>query len=129
MGLSLLVSACGSSSGSSAGSTTSAGSPQLTAALAFSRCMRAQGVSNFPDPDAQGQFPPFETGVSKQISAAADETCKHLLSHGGSAGTPQDRREKFAFALQVARCLGIDPNSAQFQSAQTACEKNARGES
>jgi hypothetical protein len=153
MGLSLLVSACGGSSGSSLASTTSAGSARLAAALAFSRCMRTQGVSNFPDPEAQGQFPPFQTGVSKQISAAADATCNHLLSHGGADRTPQDRREKLAFALQVARCLrshgfpsfpdptvssggtsqalptGIDSNSAQFQSAQTACEKNARGAS
>ena len=61
------------------------------------------------------------------------------------SGTPQDRQEKLAFALKVARCLrahgfpnfpdppdqslgraGIDPSSPQFQAAETACENEAR---
>jgi hypothetical protein len=112
--------------------------------------MRSHGVPNFPDPGPQGDFPPFHVGVSKQASAAADDACRHLLSTGGT-GTPQQRQEKLAFALNVARCLrahgfpnfpdptvsghgasenlsgaGIDPNSPQFQAAETACEKQAR---
>jgi hypothetical protein len=152
MGLSLLAAACGGSPGGNLSSgAASTRSTQLAAALAFSRCMRSHGVSSFPDPDSQGQFPPFQTGVSKQISAAANDACRHLLSNGGGGGTPQDRREKLAFALNVARCLrthgypsfpdptvssggtsqslppGVDPNSPQFRSAQTVCEKQARG--
>jgi hypothetical protein len=139
VGLSLLVSACGASSSP----RVSAQSAQQNAELAFSRCMRSRGVPNFPDPDAQGNFPPFSTGVSKQISAAADSACRHLLSGGGSTGTPQQRREKLVFALRVAECLrghgfptfpdpggssqgkpsGIDLNSPQFQTAETNCEK------
>jgi hypothetical protein len=90
--------------------------------------------------------------VAKQISAAADDACNHLLSSRGGAGTPQNRQEKLTFALTVARCLrsrgfpnfpdptvsshgtsqslsgaGIDPTSPQFQAAQMACEKQARG--
>jgi hypothetical protein len=160
-GLSLLVSACGGSPashvaklGSSttnttqsrSSSTTSAQSTHLNAALAFARCMRSHGVPNFPDPDPQGDFPPFHAGVSKQTSAAANDDCKNLLSSGGSTGTPQQRQQKFAFALKVAQCLrthgfpnfpdptasgqglppGIDMNSPQFQAAETACEKQAR---
>ncbi len=105
--------------------------------------MRSHGVPNFPDPNYQGDFPPFSTGVSKQISSAADETCRHFLSRGGSMGTPQQRREKLLFGLKVARCLrthgfptfpdpsgssvskpaGIDLSSPQFQSAELNCEK------
>jgi len=115
--------------------------------------MRSHGVPSFPDPDSQGNFPPQSSASAqaKRSSFAAQEACKHVLSRGGSAGTPQDGREKSAFALKVARCLrghgfpnfpdptvssqgtsenlggaGIDPNSPQFQTAETACEQQAR---
>jgi hypothetical protein len=163
-----LAAACGGSPGSqvaqlgsittttqiSPSSTGSAQSVYEVAALAFSRCMRSHGVPNFPDPDAQGNFPPFQTGVAKQTSTAANETCKHLLpSGGGDAGTLGDQ-QKLAFALQVARCMrshgfptypdpttsspssqgsgtrfagtGIDIKSPQFQTAESNCEKQAR---
>jgi hypothetical protein len=157
-GLSLLAAACGGSSSpgvaavgtTAASATTTAASSAETArqnaALAFARCMRSHGVPDFPDPDPQGDFPPFRTGASKQVSAAANEACKHLLSRGGSTGTPQQRRQKLAFGLKVAQCLrahgypdfpdpsgssqrlppGINTDSPQFQTAETACEKQER---
>lgn len=149
-GIALPSAACGGSAGRHAArvssSTTSAQSTRSSASLAFARCMRSHGVSSFPDPNPQGEFPPFHTGVSKRASAAADETCKHLLSRGGGTGTPQQRRQKFTFALNVARCLrahgypsfpdptasgqglppGVDTNAPQFQAAETACEQRAR---
>ena len=111
--------------------------------------MRAHGVPDFPDPDSQGTFPPLTQqalGVSKQTSLAAQQACEHLLSRGGSTATPQQRQQKFAFGLKVARCLrahgfpgfpdpsassqglppGIDPSSPQFQAAETTCEQQAR---
>jgi len=148
-GLALLAAACGSPSNHVAqlGSTTTrTQNTSADAALAFSHCMRSHGVPNFPDPDSQGNFPAFQTGVSKQTSMAADEGCKHLLPRGGNTGTPQQRLEKVAFALKVARCVrrhgfptfpdpsgssqanppGIDLNSPQFQTAETGCEKQVR---
>jgi hypothetical protein len=142
VGLALLLAACGSAPASHVGSQTT----QLDAALAFSRCMRSHGVPNFPDPDPQGNFPPFQAGVSKQTANAAGAVCKHLLSRGGTA-TPQQRHEKLAFGVRVAECLrahgypsfpdpsrlgsqsfppGIDPNSSRFQTRETACEQRAR---
>jgi hypothetical protein len=117
--------------------------------------MRSHGVQSFPDPDPQGGFPPFDGGVSKQTSAAANEACKRLLASSGGGGTgTQGDRQKLAFALTVARCMrshgfpaypdptasgsagqgsgtrfdgtGIDPKSPQFQSAENSCEKRAR---
>jgi hypothetical protein len=145
--LALLAAGCGGSPGTSSSATTA----QLNAALAFSRCMRSHGVPNFPDPDSQGDFPSFHVDVSKQTSAAADEACKHLLSRGRSSATPQQQQQKFTFALEVARCLRahgfpnfpdpivsglgasenlsaakIDASSPQFQAAQTTCEKQER---
>ena len=134
----------------SAATTTTAQSGQ-DAALAFSRCMRAHGVSKFPDPEGQGRFPALTQqalGVSKQTSLVAQQACKHLLSSGDSTGTPQARQQKVAFALKVAKCMrmhgfptypdptsssqalpsGIDPNSPQFQTTETACEQQARKE-
>jgi hypothetical protein len=166
-GLSLLASACGGPASprvvaldtTTTSSTTTAPSTSGTSAgakeLAFARCMRSHGVPNFPDPDPQGNFPPFNTDVSKQTSTVANEACKKLLPSGGggSAGTRGDR-QKLAFALTVARCMrshgfptypdptapgsasqgsgirfdgtGIDPRSPKFQSAENNCEKHAR---
>ena len=123
-----------------------AGSAHVSQAVAFARCMRAHGVPSFPDPDPQGNFPSFSTGVSKQVSSAANDACTHLLSSGGTA-TPVERQQKLDFGVKVAECLrahgypnfpdpahlgqqslppGIDVNSPQFQSVETTCEVHAR---
>ncbi len=149
VGLSLLASACGGSSSPRAAVTatvSSAGLAHQKEALAYARCMRTHGVPDFPDPDPQGDFPSFRPREAKQIAVAADGACKHLLSSGGTA-TPQQRQQKLAFGVKVAECLrthgfpnipdptglgsnqlppGIDTNSPQFQTAETACEKQAR---
>ena len=165
-GFAMLVSGCGGSSSpgvaavgtatTSATTTTTASntsppgsSTQLREALAFARCMRAQGIQNFPDPNSQGNFPPLSQqalGVSKQTALTAQQACRHLLSNGGSA-TPQQRQQKIAFGVKVAQCLrahgypnfpdptglgsqalppGIDTNSPQFQTTETGCEKQVQ---
>ncbi|MGH3265444.1 MAG: hypothetical protein ACRDNS_26015 [Trebonia sp.] len=152
-GVALLATACGSpvNHETQPSSAATAQSAHQDAALTFARCMRAHGVPSFPDPDSQGDFPPFQTGVSKQVSAAANETCKRLLPSGGAgAGTGGDQ-QKLAFALQVARCMrshgfpaypdptlssqgggtrfdgtGIDTKSPEFQTRETSCERQER---
>jgi hypothetical protein len=155
VGLSLAVAACGSPPGSHVAhlGTTTAETQGTTStqsaqgdALAFSRCMRSHGVPDFPDPDPQGDFQPFHATVPKQAMAAANQACKRLSSRGGSEGTPQQRRQKLAFALRVARCLrahgypdfpdptesgqrippGISTDSPRFQTTETTCEQQAR---
>ncbi|HEY5101020.1 MAG TPA: hypothetical protein VII54_13290 [Gaiellaceae bacterium] len=137
----LLAAACGSSP-----AAHPAASARVSHSLAFARCMRAHGVANFPDPDPQGNFPSFSTGVSKQASSAANDACKHLLSSGGTA-TPLERQQKLEFGVKVAECLrahgypnfpdpahlgqqalppGIDTSSPQFQAVETTCEVRAR---
>ncbi len=157
-GLVLLAAACGGAPASpvaqagsaptptSSSSTTSTTSTRLDQALAFSRCMRSNGVANFPDPDSHGDFPSFRPGVPKPTVSVAQNTCEHLLSSGETA-SPQQRRQKLAFGVKVAECLrshgypnmpdptglgrnslpsGIDPNSAQFQATENSCEQQAR---
>jgi hypothetical protein len=148
-GLSLLASACGGSSSLHAAATatlSSAESAHRKEALAYARCMRTHGVPDFPDPDPQGDLPPFRPREAKQIAAAADGACKHLLSSGGNAG-PQQRQQKLAFGVKVAQCLrahgypnfpdptslgqqnlppGIEVKSPQFQAVEASCEKQAQ---
>lgn len=148
--LCLLVSACGGSNSPS--STTPAESAQLDAALSFSRCMRSHGVPNFPDPDAQGNFPPFGLahGESKPTALSAQTTCEHLMRAGSGAGTAAQHAQKQQQGLKLAECIrshgfpnypdptlsagglheniagtGIDENSPQFQAAQNTCQAKA----
>ena len=149
-GLVLVAAGCGGSSSPGVAavapaSSRTAGSAQ-DRALTYARCMRSHGVPSFPDPGPQGDFPPFRAGVPKTASNAADDACRHLLSSGGTA-TPQQRVEKLAFGLRVARCMrshgfpglpdptglgenrlppGIDPSSPQFQRQETICEQQSR---
>jgi hypothetical protein len=91
-GLSLLVSACGGSKSghvaqlgstpTQSGSNPSADSAEGNGAVAFSRCMRSNGVPNFPDPDSSGAIPKLELrrlGVSNSQLQSAQSACQHLL--------------------------------------------------
>lgn len=141
IGVALLAAACGGPPAEQSSDRT----PTNTL-LAFARCMRSRGVPNFPDPDPHGDFPAFHAGVSKQASLAANDACKHLLASSGSA-TPQQRQQKLAFGVKVAECMrkhgfptmpdptilgsnalppGIDANSPQFQTEESACEQRSR---
>jgi hypothetical protein len=136
------------------GTGTTSTASQLNAELAYARCMRVNGVTNYPDPNPDGEFPPFQAHVSIQISEAAQHTCQHLLPHGGGGARTQGDRQKLGLALKVAQCMrrhgyptypdpassnpsamgsgtrfdgtGIDPKSPLFQAAETNCEKRVR---
>lgn len=78
-GLVLGAVACGGPS-----STGSDGSANAQLA-AFSRCMRSNGVPNFPDPSGSGKFPDAQQlGVSSSRYQAADDACRHLLPAGAN---------------------------------------------
>jgi hypothetical protein len=59
---------------------------QLVPALVkFAGCVRSHGVPNFPDPTANGQFPPAalkKAGVSPQQLQSATAACQHVLPAG-----------------------------------------------
>jgi hypothetical protein len=84
-------SAAGSASSSppagSAAGTTQGSSPAAQSAVAYSQCMRANGVPKYPDPDSGGHLPKGnapEFGVSDATYQAAEHTCQHLLPTSGS---------------------------------------------
>ena len=119
--LSLLVSACGGSpashvaqAGSSAGSTRkSSTSPSATgkyaASLAYSRCMRSHGVSNFPDPKQVGggiQVSGSAPGIDPQspLFVSARQACRHLQPGGGEPARAGQQRA-LARMLHISQCM------------------------
>jgi hypothetical protein len=156
--LALLTAACSGSlsstgSGGSPGAAGAASSPPagVSPALAFARCVRANGVPDYPDPDRGGSEP----ASAKQIAAsnpqfpAAQVACVHLLPNGGQPTSGQalaDQRN----AVRFAGCMrshgvpnwpdpisdggrvqfdvfggsvpGLDPNSPQVMAAVQQCQ-------
>jgi hypothetical protein len=132
----------GSPKASGAGVTASStGSARLAQ---FAQCMRAHGVTNFPDATAQGTFdlPPGMT-TSPQF-ASADGSCRSLAPPGSLSAQGPTTRElnqtvKFVWCMRKHGETGfpdptangkfqlngganpIDPNSPQFKSAMSAC--------
>ncbi len=126
-----------------------------SAGTAFSSCMRKHGVSNFPDPNGQGQI---TFGSSDGIDPSspqfqsAQKACQKVLPNGGvptpaqlaqaqtamlkysacmrSHGVPKFPDPNFSgghASLSIGSGSGIDPQSAQFQAAQTACQSDLPG--
>jgi len=125
------LAACGSTQPNTGGSTVGQGDPAGAAkALAFSRCMRSHGVSNFPDPTGgelklQVQRTPGSTQVNGvEVNGPtfqkAMQACRSYLPSGGHPSAAQTAKVK-AQALAMSRCMrshGV-PNfpDPQFQAA------------
>jgi len=132
-------------SGSS--SSSSSGSP-AEQALAFARCMRSHGVTQFPDPNSSGNFPPSAKEISLNNPHQFQEArtaCSHLLPNGGNGPTPAQWQQILGTMLDFAHCMqhhgapdwpdpsydshgrpvfniNIDPNSPQFAREIRACK-------
>ncbi len=109
--MALLVSACGSSApaGTSAGGGGANNAAATQKAVKFAECMRSNGVGDFPDPGASGEFTidAIANGSSVDTSTPAFtqaiSACKDLEPAGfmGSARSPQQAQA----ALEFARCI------------------------
>lgn len=108
-GLALLAAGCGGStqSNGSSSSPPAAAAHRDAVATAFSRCVRAHGLPNFPDPSASNPKPtPQQLGVSESQFQAALSPCTHLLPNGGvSQQTAAQDRTRLADELSFARCM------------------------
>jgi hypothetical protein len=106
MSLALVVAGCGGAGSPSVASvaspttntqgSSSSNSSQAAAqgnrAIAYSHCMRSNGVPNYPDPNSNGNLPKGNAqafGVSTGRYQAAEQACGHLLPSGGSASLTQ----------------------------------------
>jgi hypothetical protein len=127
LGLAAAATACSSNpsspgvAGASAGTpttATSANAPsgsdsakQAADALAYSQCMRSHGVSNFPDPGANGQIQ-ISSGSTNGASTglnpnnptfqAASKACQSKL---GPPPTKAQQAQALNNALKVSRCM------------------------
>jgi hypothetical protein len=146
-GIALLTAACGGSpSSTSSGGSPNAGGAAQSQQLAFARCMRSHGVTDFPDSGAPIQASPgSDLDPSNPTYRAARQACQSLLPavHLNQAQAAQT----LANGLKFSKCMrehgitnypdpgphngpgggwginlsGIDLNSPQFQAAQQAC--------
>jgi len=150
--LALVAAACSSAAktGTGAGSAGGGGSAKHSE-LAFSRCMRAHGISDFPDPSSQGGIalnggPGSDLNPSSPLFKAANSACKPLLPPQKTLSPAQQAAAR-AQALRYARCMrahgisdfpdpnaqggialqpkpggDLEPNNPRFQAANQACQ-------
>jgi hypothetical protein len=108
---------CGSSASSSTGNATTSGaaaaghSKTLSArdkGVKFAECIREHGVSDFPDPDAKGEFQ-YGVSVSLAVWQKAVGACKSLQPPGSlsSKRTPKQQSASLRFA-QCVRANGVE---------------------
>ena len=72
-------------------------------AVKFSECLRANGVSDFPDPNASGEFPSYGVSVTRAVWTKAVAACKSLQPPGSlSAHLTQTQ---LSAALKFAQCV------------------------
>jgi hypothetical protein len=125
--LSLLLSACGGSSGSHAaqsgstatqsgpsstgpGGSTNAGGSVNSQLLAFSRCMRAHGVPNFPDPQPGANNAKFADAQQLRVGSsqlsAAENACQRLLPAGSDDRFPPGEVQQLLPGMRIfSRCM------------------------
>jgi hypothetical protein len=141
------------------GGGQSAGGPQIRGsisigggsakALAFAKCMRANGVPNFPDPSGNGTITFHGIDASSPAFQQAQRKCGPI--GGGQPPSPAQQQQMMAQALKFSRCMrahgisqfpdpqvgpggagiairiragsssDLNPNNPLFQAAQQAC--------
>jgi hypothetical protein len=153
LSLALLVTACGGSptTQTSTSSNPPAASAQQNGAVAYARCVRSNGVPNWPDPESNGTFDKSKLtaerlGVSSSRLQSAQNACRHLLPNGGSGPNAAQVQQMKTQGFEFARCVrshgvpnfpdpdssgripdpasvGIDQGSPKFEAANQACGK------
>lgn len=77
--------------------------------LAYSKCMRTNGVPNFPDPKPGGGFEVAPTGgangASPSFTAAEAKCAKILPDIGGPGSGPPPSAQALAHWVTVAQCM------------------------
>jgi hypothetical protein len=161
IGLAVLAAACSSGSASpgvanvsatstsaASSSNSSSGTNKAAGALAFSQCMRAHGVTDFPDPGSGGRIsiqggPGSDLDPNNPTMKAAQQACEALQPKPSAAQQHQMEQAALKYA-QCMRAHGIkdfpdpgsggrisiqggpgsdlDPNSPTFQAAQNSCQ-------
>jgi hypothetical protein len=142
----------GSGSGGGPSLRLQIGGGKQQVAAKFSACMRKHGVTNFPDPSAQGGITIGPgSGIDPQSPTfqAAQQACQKLLPNGGRPSPQQlakAQQQMLAFSacmrahgledfpdpivsgggiqmkIRVGAGSDLNPSSPTFQAAQSACQ-------
>jgi hypothetical protein len=124
-------------------------------ALAFSECMRENGVPDFPDPEIEDGGIRMRVGgpdgggeIDQEAMEKAMEACEELAPRGGGSFSEEDRQEMQDAMLEYAQCMrdnGYDmpdpdfsdgggmfrlegeADDPAFKKAQEACEDKLPG--
>jgi len=106
--LAALTAGCGSSSPHVSGvaSQGTTGTATQGRALAFARCMRSNGVLEFPDPPATGDAKPTpgQLGVTSSAFQTAQGECRRFLPAGGQP-TQAELQQSWNEFRSFARCM------------------------
>jgi hypothetical protein len=97
--------ASSSGTASSTGTTSSGANKKLSArdkAVKFAECIRAHGVSDFPDPNAKNQFE-YGVSVSPAVWTQATTACKDLQPPGTLSGKRTPKQQ--SASLRFAQCI------------------------
>lgn len=147
-GITLLATACGSSSRSPA--TT--GSKTYQQAVAYAQCLRSHGEPNWPNPTSAGTFSTTQININSPHYLSAQHTCQNLLPAGAPIQlSPAQQQKLLSQALKWVACVhahgvtnwpdpttqdvkakwavvnfnlagtSVDPNAPTVQSAMNAC--------
>jgi hypothetical protein len=139
------------SAGTSPSTTTATATGLHGSPLAFSQCMRAHGVTDFPDPDSSGRIaiqggPGSDLAPHNPTFQAAQKACQSLQPKE----SPADQQKNLQNALKFSQCMrahgvkdfpdpvqngqgvgiringgqgtDLNPNNSTFQAAQKACQ-------
>jgi hypothetical protein len=148
--LALLAAACSSPAKTGTGAGPAGGSARHSE-LVYSQCMRAHGITDFPDPSAQGGIdlnggPGSDLNPSSPQFKAANNACKSLLPPQ-RAMSPAQQAAARAQALKYSKCMrahgisdfpdpdaqggialkpkpggDLDPNNPLYKAADKACQ-------
>jgi hypothetical protein len=104
-----LLAACSTPANSDPASRSSSATSSATSAsasgLAYSQCMRAHGIKNFPDPNSSGGIgigPSSGANPNSPQFQAAEQACHSLAPSGVS---PAQQAQNYASELKYAHCM------------------------
>jgi hypothetical protein len=104
----LIGAGCGSNTPSETGSASSSGTGGNTnaadqdKAVKFAECMRANGVPDFPDANAKGQFV-YGVSVSPAVWTKAVDACKDLQPPGTLSAKRSPKQQ--SASVRFAQCI------------------------
>ena len=115
MAIGVLTSGCGGSGGGQprTGAVAQSGVPHARAqTVAFAGCIRAHGVSDYPDPQVSGsgnhgqiKISPGSANVGSPAFRSASHVCHHLLPYGGAPAAGGNGAQQQAQDVRYADCI------------------------